>query len=113
MNIAIYSVYDERVGAHQAPFFSHNDQTAVRLVSMEMQRLESIFHAHPEDFSLYVHGVFDDQAGTIEATEKPELVLRLSEVEQMMKEIRGNGATFSNDTQLQPGAAGTDTAVNV
>lgn len=47
------------------PFFSINDQTAERSFRHAKQSPESIMHTHPEDYSLYRIGEFDDFSGDV------------------------------------------------
>lgn len=65
MEQKVYSVYDEKACAYARPFFLSQDGQAVRAFSDEVSSDKSSLHAHPEDYSLYRIGVFDDASGVL------------------------------------------------
>lgn len=56
------------------PFFSLNDETAVRSFGHACKSPDSLMASYPEDYSLYRLGEFDDVSGVI-LSEKPEFLL--------------------------------------
>lgn len=68
----VYSVFDSKVRAFLTPFFTHTDESAIRALSDVVEGSEGERHQfarHPEDFSLYRIGAFDDAAGVLEPLE--------------------------------------------
>lgn len=66
MKLNIYSVYDQAAKAYTAPFFLHNDGLAIRAFQDNVNaEQENNISKHPEHFSLFKLGEFDDQKGVI------------------------------------------------
>jgi len=61
----IYSVHDSKALAYLPPFFMHNKNMAIRSFQDAVQDDGSSFHRHPEDYSLWELGEFDDNTGEI------------------------------------------------
>lgn len=72
MIIQIFSVFDSKAAAFTQPFFSHNLVTGIRAFSDVCQDASHTFAKHPEDFSLFHLGSFDDQSGLLEPFAAPE-----------------------------------------
>ncbi|AXH75308.1 MAG: nonstructural protein [Microviridae sp.] len=60
-----YSVYDSKAQIFGNPFFSTNDQTALRDLSTAAADRNSTIGRNPTDFTLYRIGAFDDFSGKI------------------------------------------------
>lgn len=63
----MYSVKDELTGKFMQPMFIEQDETADNLAVRQFKsNLNNItlWKDNPNDFSLYLVGVFDDEAGT-------------------------------------------------
>lgn len=75
----VVSVRDTVSSTFGTPFFSQNQQTALRSVRMEVNNADarSVLHTHPADFELYVLGEFDDISGSFTLRETPLCVCRL------------------------------------
>lgn len=63
----VYSVLDTKVGTFAQPFFQMTDAAMIRSFSdaVNDERRGEMWYKHPEDFSLYQVGVFDDQTGEL------------------------------------------------
>lgn len=61
----VYSIRDRKVGAYMTPFFSLNDDTAVRSFSHACENPQSLMSSYPEDYSLHCIGIFDDESGEL------------------------------------------------
>ena len=66
MQLTAYSVQDTKTAAFGTPFFSQNDETAIRSFQMLSKDTNSVVAFAPQDFRLFRLGVFDDQSGVIE-----------------------------------------------
>lgn len=61
----VLSVRDRAVDAFGTPIFVQAVGQAVRSFSDEVNREGSPFHAHPEDYDLFLIGDYDEQTGTL------------------------------------------------
>lgn len=61
----VYTVRDEPSGAFMGLQLNQNDEVAIRSFDFAMQSNE-IMRFHPEDFSLWLVGEYDDQTGCIQ-----------------------------------------------
>ena len=63
----IYSVYDEKMDGFGIPMFFHSDGVAIRSFSDEVNRRapDNNLNRHPDDFSLFFLGIFNDKTGEI------------------------------------------------
>lgn len=59
----VYSVYDQAAKAFLPPFCLRNDQQAIRTFKDCVNSPNHQFNAHPEDYSLYLMGEFNDALG--------------------------------------------------
>lgn len=76
MKTNVYAIMDAKVSAFMTPFFSHNDQTAMRSIKAALNHPESAISASPEDYSLYRIGIFCDESGVIEGYPTPDFIVR-------------------------------------
>ena len=65
MNIRIYAIFDNKAEAYMEPFFAMTPGLALRAFADNTNNPQSIFNKHPEDFSLFEIGEFDDQKGEV------------------------------------------------
>ena len=65
MKLKAYSIYDSAASAFNQPFFLHNDGMAIRSFQDNVNHEESHLNKHPDQFTLYHVGEFDDQEGTM------------------------------------------------
>lgn len=65
MNTKIFSIYDEASQAYMMPFFSPQIASAIRAVVTQLKNPESMIAQHPQDYTLYEVGRFDDALGQI------------------------------------------------
>lgn len=74
----IYVVHDVQANVFGTPQFMLTDGIALRTVSDLIKDPASILAKHPEDFSLYMIGEYDEASGTIKAMDRPSLVIRVN-----------------------------------
>lgn len=65
MKLNIYSIYDTATGAYMRPFFAPADGMATRSFKDIATDATHEVGKHPEDYSLWRLGIFDDNKGTI------------------------------------------------
>ena len=58
--VSLYSIFDSKVGVYNAPFVQANDNSATRAFSDEVNNPDSLLNRHPEDFTLFCLGSYDD-----------------------------------------------------
>lgn len=78
----IFSIHDQKAEAFIAPFTLPKMAMAVRSFKHCVNSPEHQFGAHPQDFTLFVLGVFDDNTGKFDISTAPESL--------------GNGVEFKN-----------------
>lgn len=61
----MYSVYDAKSESYTLPFFDHAQGRALRTFADCVQDPEHQFGKHPEDYTLFDVGTYDDDTGTI------------------------------------------------
>lgn len=71
MRLNVYSVYDVAAGAYARPFFSQSDGEALRSFCDIAVDAEHPIGKHPEDYSLFRVGQWDDNKGKL-VGEAPE-----------------------------------------
>lgn len=81
--LQVVSVYDSAVNAFARPFFVPSTGVALRSFSDEVNRQapDNPMSQHPEDFTLYLLGSFDEDSGQFTNTQsRPELLVRAKDV---------------------------------
>ncbi len=73
MKVNIYSIFDTASGLHRYPMFVNSDGEAIRSFKDASANAESDIGKHPEDYTLYRLGSFNDRTGTI-LGETPEML---------------------------------------
>jgi hypothetical protein len=80
----VVSVKDRAADVFNRPFFVPHRNVAVRDFTDEVNRsaADNQLNKHPDDFDLYLLGVFDDNAGTFSMEEQPVVLVRAKDVIQ-------------------------------
>ncbi len=71
MRISIFSVLDRKAELFARPFFEATQGTAIRVFSDAVNEGDHAFSKHPEDYSLYHIGDFDESTGVIDPYVEP------------------------------------------
>ena len=66
-----YSIKDAKANVFSAPFFSINDQVALRSFDQAKIDPNTTINQNPQDFSLYRLATFDDQSGELHSEKQP------------------------------------------
>lgn len=80
MLVKMYSIYDTKVEAYMAPFTSPQHGSAIRAFTDTVLDEGTTFHAHPEDYTLFFIGTFNQEDGSIEPTLTPMSLVKGNEV---------------------------------
>ncbi len=65
MKVQLYGIFDTAAGIYQKPFFGQSDGEVKRSFMDVAVDKECPIGKHPEDYSLYRLGTFDDNSGTL------------------------------------------------
>lgn len=68
----VYSIHDTKAEAYIQPFFAQTDGLALRMFEDNVNNKDSQLNMHPEDFTLYRVGSWDDNKGLIESEVPPK-----------------------------------------
>lgn len=69
-----FSVFDDKTGCFDRPFYGVAVGQAARMFSDAVNKEDSPFYKHPSDFRLYHVGYFDDEVGAFESITPASLV---------------------------------------
>ncbi len=75
MKLKIFTVYDTKALAYLPPFFLPNELMAKRVFGDMADDITHQFGKHPEDYSLYEMGEFDDGTAGFEISKKAPALL--------------------------------------
>lgn len=87
MILKMYSVFDTKVEAYMAPFTSPTHGSAIRAFTDTVNDESTTLGAHPEDYTLFYLGDFNQQDGTLEAALTPMALTKGNEVVIPQQEI--------------------------
>lgn len=68
MKQKMFAIYDSKGEFYSQPFCQKTMGMAIRAFRDTALDASTTIHAHPEDFTLYCIGEYDDRNGTVEAT---------------------------------------------
>ncbi len=86
MKLNIYMVHDQKANAYLPPFFLPEDGMAHRTFGDCCNDVEHQFGKHPEDYTLFKLGEFDDLVGQIKSDTKISLG---NGIEYLFRELTG------------------------
>lgn len=67
----VFSVYDSKAEVYSKPFLMKKPGEAMRLFVNVVNDPQTEMNKHPEDFTLFHLGTFDDEKGTFENKKTP------------------------------------------
>lgn len=80
MKLNVYSVFDVKAAVFANPFYMPNDAVAIRGFTEAVNNPQSVLNKHPEDYSLYKLGIFDDSVGKLESEAQPVVLVTAASV---------------------------------
>lgn len=92
MKLKVFSIYDEKALVYRNPFFMAHDGQALRAFGDLVGDKDSEVAKHPEDYTLYRLGEYDDCSGVFESLKAPVFMSR--------------AVDFVPGVSLRPAAAG-------
>jgi len=78
--VKVYTLFDEKAAFYGSPFYCKTDNEALRMVSDAARSTETLIGTHPEDYSLYNVGQFDDNAGKLIPENVPVFIVKVTEL---------------------------------
>lgn len=67
----VFAVYDSKVQAYMNPFCMETSGQAIRGWIDAVNDEKTAFNRHPDDFTLFELGIYDEQSGTFENLHTP------------------------------------------
>lgn len=98
MKLNAYSLFDNKALQYHAPFFTHTDGSAVRMLQDLVGDLNTNVGRHPSDYVLYGIGTYDDATGFME----PASPLRHVMDAVALVTIKPTGDLFANPSAVPP-----------
>jgi len=86
MKLNAYCIFDTAAGTYQRPFFMKSDQEAIRTFGDLAKMDDHPVGQHPEDYSLFRVGVFDDNNAKFQLEDRECLVHALETLGQGPKD---------------------------
>lgn len=65
MTLLVFAVFDKKIGVYLQPFFQSTRGQAARTFGDNVLEPGSVIGKHPEDYSLYEIGMYEDGAGEL------------------------------------------------
>ena len=78
----IYSIFDAKINEYQTPFFAKADGAVIRGVMDAMENQQSDLARHPEDFTVFKLGAFDEETASIDLCASPVVVCNVWELKK-------------------------------
>ena len=104
MKLNIYTIFDTASGAYMRPFFAQSDGQATRSFKDISLDASHEIGKHPEDYSLWRIGIFDDNTAKINPEDKECLATALEMVAAAQTIDRDKMDELNAQvTQLSPG----------
>lgn len=72
--LRVYSIKDEKSLSFNTPFFALSDGVAIRNFMDLANDVQTLVCKHPEDFSLWLIGIFDETSGELSPVERKHLI---------------------------------------
>lgn len=79
MEIQMFSIYDEKTEAYSPPFNQTHIGQAIRAFNDTATDQQTVINRHPQDYSLYHIGTFDDATSTMVSFNEPKFLARATE----------------------------------
>lgn len=82
--IQIFAVFDKKAVVYMSPFYFLQKGQAIRAFEDSVNDPQSAFYKHPEDYSLFELGTFDDTSGII-TSRNPNFIEEALSLKQIQK----------------------------
>ena len=107
MKLYVFTIFDSAAGAYLRPFLLRSNGEAMRTFQNECMNADSPLSQHPEDYSLYRIGSYDDNKGELYPEDRFCLATAMEVIAQAREIIPGSLKkvdTEIEDAQISNGA---------
>ena len=84
MQKEIYAIYDVKAETYSQPIFMVNEKVLLR-DCYTMLRQDTAYAAHPEDYSIYHLGLYEDTSGQIDLNSEPKFLYKFIELKNQLE----------------------------
>jgi len=63
--VKLFTIFDNKAECYSQPFYALTDQAGVRTFVDAVNQADSPYNRHPEDYSLFSVGSYDDRTGVV------------------------------------------------
>jgi len=102
MKLQVYAVYDAAVGCYMQPFFLRSKGEALRSFMDAVSDRKTQFSIHPEDFSLFQVGEYEEATGTLIPSLTPVKIVAALDVVRIPPPHAGNGTDVDGEASVPP-----------
>lgn len=93
----VYVIYDSKAEFYNQPFFLINDEIALRSALDLRRDTNTEIGRHPEDFTLFKIGTYDDSTAVLETDQAREVICRFIELPEQV--VQGEQALDNGENQ--------------
>lgn len=72
MKLTVFSIFDAKAKAYLPPFYLHQPAQGIRAFIDSVNKRGHAFNAHPEDYTLFTLGTFDDEKAEFQLNNSPQ-----------------------------------------
>lgn len=80
MILEVFTVFDAKIKAFMSPFYERSIESATRAFDDACNKPDHPFYAHPEDYTLFHLGSYDDQAGSFTCPAAPTAIVKAAQL---------------------------------
>ena len=80
MKLGVFVIYDSKAMVYARPMYIHNDAMAMRMAHDVRHNEETDIFRHPEDFTLFKLGEYDDSDASFHLLTPKQTVINFAEV---------------------------------
>lgn len=95
----VFSLFDKTSLSYNLPMFYTSQGEAMRGFLDIIEDTRTIVHRHPEDFSLYLIGSFDENSGLVDSLQEPKQVCTAIDLIRVKKETQPDMFTSEGENQ--------------
>lgn len=103
MKLKMFSVFDTKMAVFANPFYDQREESAIRSFSDAVNdpNPNNMWNKHPEDFSLYMIGEFDNDTGEIDLY-KPQNLVTASALMSLRRDLPSKISEVVNHKEKAP-----------
>ena len=96
----MFSVFDTKLAAFGTPFYMPKENVAIRTFNDLTNDPKSSIYKHPEDYTLYLLGNFNDETGLVES-QKPHPMLNAAGLSKKDQQINLQQALLEQNNNIK------------